>query len=303
MYLKSPCYLFASLLLLLTTSVANADTLKIIVTIKPIHSLVSNLTHGITTPQLLIDGLQSPHDYTLKPSERRSISQADLVIYTSAQIEGFIEKLKDSDNNQGFIELITIPGIHTLESRSLHGHDHDPADQHTLDGHIWLSVNNAKAITNYLFEQLSQKDNNNVAIYSANRDRLLKKLDRLQKTIMNKLTPISNKAFIQFHDAFQYFEDEFGLTSSLYVTSSPEHQSGIRQLRNLKQQIKEQNIRCVFYEPPHIPGILRSLTENTNARTLPLEPVGSQLAAGEDLYFNLINNIANQLEECLGRPQ
>ena len=102
-----------------------------------------------------------------------------------------------------------------------------------------------------------------------------------------------------FHDAFQYFEHEFQLRPARYVTTSPEHISGVRNVQSLKQHIEQNNIQCIFYEPPEIPSIIATLVDDRAIKVLPLDPLGAQLDAGPQLFFNLIEAIANKLYQCM----
>ena len=293
-------FFFFLLFLFPHLAAAQQQAPQILVSIKPLHSLVSGLTKGITTPALLIESQQSPHDYSLRPSDRRRIEQADMIIYTGTEIEPFIADIQKSTPNKLFIPLSRIPAMQALPARSVSHHKHHGHDgNHQIDGHIWLSINNAMVMVNYLCDQLIQLDPNNQQLYINNRDLLIERLDRLKQDIAARFSDIKQQPFIQFHDAFQYFEKEFGLNNSLFVTTSPENPVGIKQLKSLKTAISSQNIQCVFYEPPVIPKILYSLTEDSQARILPLEPLGSELNAGENLYFELLDNIAKQLATCL----
>ena len=109
----------------------------------------------------------------------------------------------------------------------------------------------------------------------------------------------SKQAFLMFHDAFQYFENEYNLNQAYFVTSTPEHKIGIRQIQNLRYKIKQQKISCVFYEPPQTPKILHTIIDGNDLTVRPLEPLGSHIEAGENLYFELLTNISNQLYNCL----
>ena len=50
---------------------------SIVVSIKPLHSLVSSVTRGVTDPVLLFEGFSSPHTAQLKPSMMRTLHSAD----------------------------------------------------------------------------------------------------------------------------------------------------------------------------------------------------------------------------------
>ncbi|HEY9050461.1 MAG TPA: zinc ABC transporter substrate-binding protein [Gammaproteobacteria bacterium] len=304
-----PSYLVRHLLLLtglLLTMPLQAKPPSILVTIKPVHSLVSGLSLGISKPSLLIEGTQSPHDYALKPSDRRLLSEADLIIYTSPAIEGFMHTLENKLDKNKMIALSELPGIKTLPVRAQHvqgqnmDHDHHHHDS-TIDGHIWLSIENAKIISQQLYQRLIKIDTENRETYAANLQRQLDELTSLQQQIKQQLAEVKNKPFMIYHDAFQYFEQEFGLRQSFFVTPSPEQQPGIKQVLYLRSIIQQNHLKCIFYEPPYVPGILKTITEDQQVKVLPLDPTGAQLTADDRLYFTLMHNIASQLKTCLSQ--
>ena len=279
---------------------AAAEPPGILVTLKPIHSLVSNLTRGITQPRLLIDGIQSPHDFQLKPSDRRKITHADIIVYVSDSIESYIPEISNTFNEQQrVIAVDKMPGIKLLAARSSDEHSDHHAHHSDIDGHIWLSIDNARAISHHLYTELIRHDPEHQSAYLQNKNLLIEKLQRLKSSINDKLSAVKQKPYLTFHDAFQYFESEFELSGSHFVTTSPEHISGIQSIRRLKKLMVSENINCIYYEPPQLPGIIHTLKENTSARTLPLDPVGTGLQPGEALYFELLDTIASQLGDCL----
>jgi zinc transport system substrate-binding protein len=275
-----------------------AATPQILVTLKPLHSLVSGLTRGISQPVLLLDGMQSPHDYQLKPSERRLFESANIIVYASDNIESFIRPLQPSLGKRQLIALDKLPGMPLLPAR---GTDTDHPDNHQADydGHIWLSPINASVMVKQLAEILAQLDPANANHYFNNRDRLLQRLDSLRNQIDQQLSAVRNQPFLQFHDALQYFEHDFSLKRGIMVTSGAEHAPGARHIRALQQKIGHEKISCFLYEPPQAPKLLQTLDVNHNANMQALEIHGSQMTAGEDLYFNLINSIALKISDCL----
>ena len=72
-------------------STANADV-KVVTSIKPIHSLVSYIMDGVGKPDVIVDGYNSPHNFSLKPSHAKMLENADLVIWVGEDLEAFLEK-------------------------------------------------------------------------------------------------------------------------------------------------------------------------------------------------------------------
>jgi zinc transport system substrate-binding protein len=123
---------------------ANAE-LKVVTSIKPIHSLASYLMDGIGKPELIVDGYGSPHGFSMKPSHAKMLQNADLIFWVGEDLENFLEKpLKSIAKKAEKIELIEIKGLNVLKFRERnifdehdHGHDdHDKKeDDHDHDDH------------------------------------------------------------------------------------------------------------------------------------------------------------------------
>ena len=106
--------------------------IKVVVSIKPIHSLVSYIMDGVGTPDLIVDGYNSPHGFSLKPSHAKMLQEADMVVYVGEGIEEFLEKpLESISKNSVKFELMDQSGIKKLKfrERNIFG-DHDDHDDH-----------------------------------------------------------------------------------------------------------------------------------------------------------------------------
>jgi len=290
-------FLFSLSLLPFLSHAASATSPLVVSTIKPLHSLLSNIMHGVAEPQLLIADNQSIHDYHLRPSQRRLLSRAKLVFFASEHVESFIPALQTSLTNTRFINLSSIQALKLIAARKF-------AQQHLsthteADGHIWLSPHNAKIIATEMSAQLSQMDVQHRDIYQKNLSQLLIRLTTLQQHVSQQLQDYQYKPYLIFHDALQYFENEFNLHNGHFVTSSAEHKLGLKYVSRLRQDITQKNIHCIYYEPPHIPKLIYRLTAHQNVTLLPLDPLALQYKAGTELYFKSIEHIAKQFISCL----
>ena len=126
---------------------ANAD-IKVVASIKPIHSLASYLMDGIAKPDLIVDGYASPHGFAMKPSHAKMLQDADIVFWVGEDLENFLEKpLNSIAKKAEKIELMDAKGIVKLKFRERnifddhddHGHgdhdDHAKKDDHDDHGH------------------------------------------------------------------------------------------------------------------------------------------------------------------------
>ncbi|GLR78986.1 zinc ABC transporter substrate-binding protein (plasmid) [Azospirillum oryzae] len=288
---------------------------KVVVSIKPIHSLVASVMHGVGEPTLLVRGGASPHSYTMKPSDAKALSAADLVVWVGPELEGFLEKpLQANAPNATRLTLMDLKSLTLLQAREggawephdhgheQHGHEqHGHADEHEeLNSHIWLDPANARAIVTATAEALAAKDPADAEVYRTNADRTLQALDALDAELKATLTPLKDKPFVVFHDAYQYFEARYDLSAVGSITVSPDRRPSAKRLSAIRTKIAGLNAACVFSEPQFEPTLVRTVVEGTKAKTGVLDPEGADLPEGESLYPTLMRNLAASLRGCLG---
>ena len=376
--------LLASTFLFTSTAVATADV-KVVASIKPVHSLVASVMQGVSEPSLLVKGAGSPHTYSLKPSQAKELQAADIVFWMSHDLEAFLENSIESiAKNAKAVSLMDSHGLmklnfreggafdahdhghddhgddkhddhghdkhddhgddkhddhghdkhddhgddkhddHGHDKHDDHGHDkhddhgddkhddhghdkhddhgHDKHDDHghdEVDPHVWLDPQNAKSLVHEIEEHLAEIDPSNAAKYEANAKAVMKKLDALTKEIEADLKPIRERGYVVFHDAYQYFEKRFGVSAVGSITVSPEVLPGAERVSELRDKVKSLNASCVFSEPQFEPKLVKTITENTDAGTGVLDPLGANIKDGPELYFTLIRNMAKSLKDCL----
>ncbi|MBB3423317.1 zinc transport system substrate-binding protein [Rhizobium sp. BK312] len=309
----------ASLLLsalLVGTAATAADAPKVVVSIKPIHSLVAAVMQGVGTPDLIVDGAASPHTYALKPSNARSLQEAKLVFWVGPGMEAFLQKpLAALGSNATIVELDDAPGITKLKFREggafephddgdeheasddhAHGHNHDHGE---FDTHLWLDPHNAKAMVSEITTSLVAADPANALTYQANQKALNDKLGALDTEIASTLAPVKDKPFIVFHDAYQYFEHRYGVRVSGSITVSPETIPGAQRVAEIHSKVADLGATCVFAEPQFEPKLVNVVLEGTSAKSGTLDPEAATLPQGPDLYFDLMRGIASSLKACL----
>jgi zinc transport system substrate-binding protein len=124
-------------------------------------------------------------------------------------------------------------------------------------------------------------------------------LDNLVAEVDAELEPVRGRGYIVFHDAYQYFEKRFGVSAVGSITVSPEVLPGAERVRELQEKVRDIDATCVFSEPQFEPKLVTTITENTNAGTGVLDPIGASIDDGPELYFTLIRNMAKSLKDCL----
>ena len=278
---------------------------RVVVSIKPIHSLVVGVMQGVAEPQLLVKGGGSPHGYVLRPSEARALASADLIVWVGPNLESFLEKsLGTLGREAEKLQLLDALKEQLLPARKggnweTHQHERDhQAGEHqalALNPHLWLSPKLAKQVVAVTAAAVSRIDPDRQAVYRQNAERLLQKLDELDRRLAAKLAPVKEVPYLVFHDAYQYFEAAYGLNAVGSVTIDPERKPGIKRLLEMREKIKRLNARCVFSEPQFEPKLVATIIEGTGASRGELDPLGAQLPAGQESYFQLMEQLANDL--------
>ncbi len=289
---------------------AQAAEPEVVVSIKPVHSLVAGVMQGVGTLRLLIKGAASPHSYGLRPSDARALGAADVIFWVGADLETFLRKpLAALPEHGQVVALSQAPGMTLLEARRggiREAYTDDKTDQddggQAHDGHdmhVWLDPRNAKAMVAAVEHALSARDAAHAARYRANADHVRQRLDALEAELRGVLQPVREKPYIVFHDAYQYFEARFDLRSAGSITVSPDRAPGARRLSAIRKKILDTGAMCVFTEPQFEPKLVRTVIEGTQARTAVLDPMGAALPPGPEAYFSLMRGLAHSVRQCL----
>lgn len=288
----------------------------VVVSIAPIHSLAAMAMDGIAPPKLLLPSGASPHGYALKPSDARDLSRADLVVWVGPALESFLVKpfatLVPQDKQ---LALMDSPGVKKRpvrsggtwqsESGDAHsGHENQDHGTHAAAGsdpHIWLDPMNGIGIIEAVAERLARIDPRNAGRYQANARSAAARLRRLDAALAVGLAPVRRVPYIVLHDAYGYFEARYRLNAVGSIVVAADRRPGIRRLQEIRARLKSTGAACVFAEPQFSPAIAATVVEDTGARVSVLDPLGVDLAAGPNLYENLLNRLADSLHKCLSQ--
>ena len=193
---------------------------------------------------------------------------------------------------------------HGEHNHSEHGHDHHSHGHHdhhhgAIDMHMWLDPANARAWTAAIADALIAADPANAAAYAANADALAARLDDLTAELDAGLAPVRDRPFVVFHDAYQYLENRFGLTVAGSITVGPDIQPGADRVAEIQRRVRDLGVACIFSEPQFAPRFIDVIAEGTEVGTGVLDPLGTDLEDGPDLYFELMRRNAEALVDCL----
>lgn len=282
------------LLILSTPSWAFA----VLTSIKPIQMITYEITQGVTEPEVLLGNNASPHDYALRSSDVKRIHDADVVIWFGDDLEPFLNKILMSHR-----QVITLSQSPALVLRAYGEEHHQEDDGHhhhgTHDPHFWLGTEQARQAATEIASRLAELDPAHAAQYQANLKRFNEQLDTTRQAIAGQLDGVKNKPYYVFHDAYDYFEREYGLNNQGHFTVSPDRKPGAKTLIAIRKSLTDQQSVCVFAEPQFQPAVIESVIRGSRASVGVLDPLDSEIPVKPGSYFAFLHQLSDSFYTCL----
>ena len=296
--------LLSFIFLLAIKNVAAQSTPSVVVSIKPIHSIVTSLMSGIAEPQLLLKSSNSAHTFHLKPSQVQMLANADLVIIISGDFESGLRKAIKNIDDDSLFQIISLNNLSIHKSRSeiLKSKEPNDADEHEdniYDLHLWLDINNMKLIAKHINNLLIKIDPVNKDKYNNNFLELMLDLEELKIDLEKEIDPFLASQFAVFSDTTQYFEKSMNLIRPTIIT--PYHGARLSIIRTLmaKEAMSDLSLSCLLYGQEAKPNQISVLLEGLSLKAFEIDILGTKYPAGPDQYFNLMKRISSQLASCL----
>jgi len=169
----------------------------------------------------------------------------------------------------------------------------------SMDLHIWLSPEITQKIVQQTSQMLIEIDPANAEQYKANTLKLSAKITELDKQLKQKLAPVQHIPYLVFHSAYQYFETSYNLNAVGSVTIDPDRKPGAKTISEIRKKVHDLKARSVFSEPQFESSLVATIIEDTGATTAVLDPLGLDIPAGPEAYFQLMNRLADNLVDGL----
>ena len=289
------------LFLFLTHAASAQNTPSVVVSIKPIHSIVSSLMQGVSTPQLLLESNDSAHSFHLLPSQASILENADLIISISPNFEsGLTSALSNySTSSQIIVAELNLANFYSY--RDVDDSQHKGHEDHNegYDYHLWLDINNIRLIAKQITQHLIKLDAVNESTYTKNLETLDAKLLQLKKDIDLKLASIGAVNFANYSDTLQYFEKSHNLSQPIIITPFHGSRLSIHAVLKAKKRMKQQHVECLLHTSEVTVKKTKTLTEGMSIKRNEISILGNEFERGPEQYFNLMNNLALQLSQCL----
>jgi zinc transport system substrate-binding protein len=288
----------------LLTGTAQAEV-KVLTSIKPLQLIAAAVQDGVATPEVLLPPGASPHNYALRPSDVRKVQSVDLLYWIGPDMEGFLPRVL-SGRSLPSVAVQDLPGLklrhfgadnHShAEEADEHDHDHRPG---SLDAHLWLSPVNARVIADKMAADLSAADPANAQRYQSNAKAFDERLGALDQRLKKRLANVEGKPYFVFHEAFDYFEDAYGLKHAGVFAVAAEVQPGAQHVAAMRKRLQEVGKTCVFSEPPLRPRLAETLVAGLPVKLAELDALGGYTPATAQGYEQVLEKLGDDLAGCL----
>ena len=289
--------LFLIIILLLSGCGNKAAPAQVAATTLPVYEFTSILCEGtpITVTQLVTESVSCLHDYSLNVRQVKLAEAAEVIVISGAGLEEFLDDIlagKQSIDASEGIELLCPEEAHGHEHEHDHAHD---GHHHENDPHIWLSPENAKIMAQNIRNGLTAQYPQYEAVFAANLDVLLQKLDALQAYGEAQLSQLSCRELITFHDGFAYLADSFDLTILEAVEEESGSEASASELIHLIEEVAHHNLPAIFTETLGSVSAARIIAEETGAQIHTLDMI-----MHGDSYFDAMYRNIDTLKGALG---
>lgn len=272
-------------------SSASAAELKVVAS----FSIIADLAKNVGGERVEISTLVGPdgdaHVYQPRPADAVSLEGADVVLVNGLQFEGFMSRLIETSGTKAAVVEVS-KGIeplknaeedhhdgeekaeaghnheHDAEEKAEAGHDHDHEGHHhhgEFDPHAWQSIHNTETYVKNIADAFCEADKAGCATYTANSQAYLVKLGALETEMKAAIDsiPADKRTIITSHDAFGYFERDYGVKFIAPEGISTEAEASAADVAKLVDQVKDDKASAIFVENISNPRLVEQIAKET----------------------------------------
>lgn len=305
---------------LLSAPVAQA-AMEVVTSIKPLELLVRAVaTEDVQVTSLVTSGA-SPHNYSMRPSQRQALERADAIFWVGPSMETFLERLLEGRDFRN--RSVALMDNH--EDGDEHGHDdhhgdhrddHGKKDEHHAEGHddhghddhghadgddphVWLDPMLALDMARDIHRVLSAQPGADTEGLNANLAAFENKLLAAEQDIQNKLKAAQQVSLFTYHNAFSRFAEHYGLVLEGVLTLNPERSPGAKHIAEVQQKLRKANQPCLLTEPQFNRQWWRSITEGLDITFSTWDPLASDIDPNAEGYVKFQYALADAVLDCL----
>ena len=287
------------------------EKIQVMTTFYPMYEFTKQVVGDKGDVELLIPAGTEPHDFEPSAKDLAKISDSDVFVYNSPELETWTDNLTDTiDTKQ--TEIIQASKDIKLMEGTEHdheeAHDHDTQEHeehghsHELDPHVWLDPALAIKEVETIRDQLSKKYPDDKAAFEKNAASYIDELKKLDEEFQTAFKDAKNKTFVTQHAAFGYLANQYGLTQEAIAGISPDQEPSPSRLSELKHYVDDNQVKVLYFEENASSKVAETLSKETGVKLEVLNPLESltdkQIKDGED-YLSVMRENLTALKESI----
>lgn len=287
------------------------EKIQVMTTFYPMYEFTKQVVGDKGDVELLIPAGTEPHDFEPTAKDLAKISDSDVFVYNSPELETWTDNLTDTiDTKQ--TEIIQASKDIKLMEGTEHdheeAHDHDTQEHeehghsHELDPHVWLDPALAIKEVETIRDQLSKKYPDDKAAFEKNAASYIDELKKLDEEFQTAFKDAKNKTFVTQHAAFGYLANQYGLTQEAIAGISPDQEPSPSRLSELKHYVDDNQVKVIYFEENASSKVAETLSKETGVKLEVLNPLESltdkQIKDGED-YLSVMRENLTALKESI----
>ncbi|MCA9859342.1 MAG: zinc ABC transporter substrate-binding protein [Thermomicrobiales bacterium] len=239
--------------------------LNVATTVAPISSIVRNIGgNRINLRGIVPDGTNS-HTFEPAPSDAVILSNADVLIANGLDLEDPTIEMANENLPEG-------AAVFTLGDKTItpeqYAYDFSfPEEDGHPNPHLWTNIPYAIAYAELVTEELSRLDPDNADYFAGNLDRYRTALETLDAAVQATVDsiPEENRRLLTYHDSWAYFAPNYGMTVIGAIQPSDFSEPSPRDVADLIDQIREENVPAIFGSEVFPSGVLEQIARETGA--------------------------------------
>jgi zinc transport system substrate-binding protein len=260
---------------------AAEERLQIVATIKPLQLLVMAIAGEAQAVDVLLDPRMSPHDYQLRPSDRRKLDRADIVFWIGPAMETFMVPVLSA--------LDRRVAIVALQDETAAG-----------DPHLWMDPVLAAAMGHRIADALEKLAPTGDQRWRSNAVRLEGLLLAEDKRLREQLGGIARpRGYLVAHDAYGRFEARYGLRHLAALTDSSDLPPSAQHIAQIESSLAAGRISCALREPEAPPKLLKTLLQGRPVRVEVIDSMALEIPAEGDAIVAFYRRMGAAISRCL----
>lgn len=289
-----------------TSQTNGKDKIKVVTTFYPMYDFAKNVVGDAGEVEMLIPAGTEPHDYEPSAKDIAKITDADVFIYNSNELETWVKDTLENVDHKKVTVVEAAKSIDLMEGQdeeeASEDHDHDHDHEHELDPHVWLDPVLAEKEVETIRDALIKKYPDQKEIFEKNASAYLTKLSELDKEYQEAFANAKNKTFVTQHAAFGYLAKQYGLTQESIAGISPDQEPSPSRLAELKKYVEANHISVIYFESSASSKVAETLAKETGVELVVLNPLESltkkEQEQGED-YLSVMRENLEALKKSI----